>query len=219
MISNRQLIAMIDEGESLHVEFKQRFSSHEKIAKEIIAFANTRGGFIFLGVDDNKSIYGVESEKSDIDLIKQTAEKFCEPPVGFDCKFISIDGKDVLVIHVPESNLKPHRIQDYKTNLDLNESSVYIRINDKSVPASKEMIKLLQSRMAGNTLKQYEIGNNEKIVFNYLELNEKITVKELSKLANISERRASRTLIKLVRADLLLIHTKDNGESYFTSVG
>lgn len=219
MISKRQLIDMIEEGESLHVEFKQRFSSYEKIAKEMIAFANTRGGFIFIGVDDDKSLYGVESEKSDIGLIKQTAEKFCEPPVEFDSKFLSVDGKDILVIHIPESNSKPHRIQDYKENLDLNDSSVYIRVNDKSVLASKEMIKLLQSRMLGNTLKQYEIGNNEKIVFNFLDTNEKITVKELSKLANISERRASRTLIKLVRADLLLIHTKDNGDSFFTYAG
>jgi predicted transcriptional regulator len=66
-------------------------------------------------------------------------------------------------------------------------------------------------------LKNYSIGPNEKNVFEYLNKNEKISVKELSSLINISERRASRTLVKLVRANLLMIHTKDNGEEYFTA--
>ena len=64
---------------------------------------------------------------------------------------------------------------------------------------------------------KYTIGKNEKSVFDYLEENETISVKELSDLINISERRASRTLVKLVRANLLMIHTKDNGEEFFTS--
>ena len=53
------------------------------------------------------------------------------------------------------------------------------------------------------------IGSNERIVFEFLDKFERITVKDLGKYANISDRRASRTLIKLVRANLLLIHMKD----------
>lgn len=207
---------MIEEGENLRVEFKQRFSSHEKIAKEMIAFANTRGGYIFLGVDDDKSLFGIDGEKGDSELIKITAEKFCEPKVEYSFQFVSMEGKDILIIHVPESNTKPHRIQDYKANLDLNSSIVYVRVNDKSVIASKEMIKILQAQSTSNSLVNYEVGENEKKVFSFLDKHERITVKELSKLANISDRRASRTLIKLVRANLLLIHVKENGENYFT---
>ena len=156
MISRKRVLEMIEAGEGLCVEFKQRFSSHEKIAKEIIAFANTRGGFILFGVDDDKSLYGVESEKSDLELIKGTAEKYCEPPVEYNIQFIEVNGKDVLIVQVQESKIKPHRLQDYKSNLDLNGSAVYIRVNDKSVLASKEMIKLLQTQRAGNSLKNYE---------------------------------------------------------------
>ena len=74
-MDRRKIIELIELGEGLNVEFKQRFSSYEKIAKEMIAFANTRGGNIIIGVDDDGSIYGIESEKSDIDLIKETATK------------------------------------------------------------------------------------------------------------------------------------------------
>jgi predicted HTH transcriptional regulator len=219
MVSRKKIIEMIETGENLTTEFKQRFSTHEKIAKEMIAFANTRGGFLLIGVDDDKSIYGIESEKSDVELIKETAEKFCEPQIDYAIECISINNKDILCIQIFESKNKPHRIQDYKSSLDLNSAQVYIRINDKSVLASKEMIKILQSQTREQSLKHYEIGKEEKIVFEYLDKNEKITVKELGKIANISDRRASRTLIKLVRANLLFIHIKENGESFFTYAG
>ncbi|MFA7420181.1 MAG: ATP-binding protein [Melioribacteraceae bacterium] len=219
MISRKKVLEMIDSGEGLNVEYKQRFSSHEKIAKEIIAFANTRGGFLLIGVDDNRKIYGIAGEKGDNDLIREVAEKYCEPKVDINLECMNIEKKDILVVEIPESNNKPHRIQDYKTSLDLNTASVYVRVNDKSVLASKEMIKILQTNARGKSLEHYEVGSSEKAVFVFLDKNEKITVKELGKLANISDRRASRTLIKLVRANILLIHTKDNGESYFTYAG
>lgn len=210
---------LIEEGEGVHIEFKQRFSTFEKIAKELIAFANTSGGYLILGVDDDKSIYGIESEKADYELIKETAEKYCEPPIKFKTYLYEIENKEIMVIEVEESQNKPHRIQDYKKHLDINTAQVYLRINDKSVLASKEMIKILQTQNSDKSLINYTIGKNEKIVFDYLDKHEKITVKELSRIANISERRASRTLIKLVRANILFIHLKENGESYFTYAG
>lgn len=219
IVSRKRLLELIEKGEGLNVEFKQRFSSHEKIAKEMIAFANTRGGIILFGVDDDKSIYGIESEKGELNLVKEAAEKFCEPAIDFSVETIELEKKDLLVIEVPESKTKPHRIQDYKNELSLNTAQVYVRVNDKSVLASKEMIKLLQSQSTGRSLEKYVVGNQERIVFDLLDKNETVTVKELSKHANISDRRASRTLIKLVRANLLLIHQKDNGESYFTYAG
>jgi predicted transcriptional regulator len=81
------------------------------------------------------------------------------------------------------------------------------------------MVRILRSNSSSSELKKYIIGTNEKIVFDYLDKNETINVKLLSQIANISERRASRTLVKLVRANLLLIHTKDNGDEFFTYAG
>lgn len=219
MLTRKKIIEMIEQGENITTEFKQRFSAHEKIAKEMIAFANTRGGYLFFGVDDDKSIYGLESEKSDIELIKETAEKYCEPPVQYQLESIEIEKKDVIIVQIFESEFKPNRIQDYKTEIDLNSAQVYVRINDKSVLASKEMIKILQTRSRDSKLVNYSVGSLEKSVFDYLDKNETITVKQLGKIANVSDRRASRTLIKLVRADLLIIHQRENGESYFSYSG
>jgi predicted HTH transcriptional regulator len=217
-MNRRQLINLIENGENLNVEFKQRFSDYEKISKEIIAFANTNGGYIIFGIDDNGKTYGVESEKEIVELVKETISNYCEPKIDYDISYIELEHKEIVVLEIPESNYKPHRIQDYKNQLDLNNAQVYIRVNDKSVPASKEMIKLLQTASNEQKLSKYSIGKNEKLVFEFLKNNDFITSKELSKLANISSRRASRTLINLVRANILAIHTKDNGEDYYSNL-
>lgn len=211
------LLKLIEGGESLRVEFKQRFSDYHKIAKEMIAFANTRGGYIIVGVDDDGSIYGVLSEKGEAELLKETAANFCEPPIDYKFHYVELYSKEIVVCEIPESTNKPHRLQDYKSDIDINDAHVFIRVNDKSVPASKEMIKILQARAAKKPLQKYEIGKNEKIVFELLKQNEFITVKDLAESANLSNRRASRTIIKLVRAEMLNVHTKDNGENFYTS--
>ena len=217
-MNRKQLLKLIEEGENLKVEFKQRFSEHEKIAKEIIAFANTSGGVIIFGINDNGKIYGVQSEKEVTELLKETITNYCEPIPIYKVSYIEIDHSEIVVLEIAESKNKPHRIQDFKTDLELNLAQVYIRVNDKSVPASKEMIKLLQTKSADAKLKKYSIGKNEKMVFEYLKINDFINSKELSSLANISARRASRTLLNMVRANILAIHTKDNGEDYYSSI-
>jgi len=214
----KELLEIIEEGESITTEFKRKFSSPEKIAREMIAFANTKGGYIIFGVDDDKTIVGVESEKSEAELIKDAAETFCEPPLEYSLSYIEVEGKEIVIAEIPESNNKPHRLQDYLKHFDINKAVVLIRVNDKSIQASKEMVRIMKAEADNLALKKYTIGNNEKKVFEYLAINETISVKELSNLVNISERRASRTLVKLVRAKLLAIHTKDNGEEYFTAV-
>lgn len=215
----KKALSIIREGESLTVEFKRHFSEFDKIAKEMIGFANTKGGFIFFGIDDDGSVYGVESEKGEAELIKDCAENHCEPPVEYALHYVEIFGKEIVAAEIFEAETKPVRIQDYEKKLDLNTAQVYVRVKDKSVPASKETIKILQANAEQKALKNYQIGKAEKIAFEYLDKHEKINVKELSAAANISNRRASRTLIKLVRANLLIIHTKENGEEFFTYVG
>ncbi len=216
-MNRRLLLELIEEGENLQCEFKRHFTTPEKIAREMIAFANTKGGYILFGVDDDSEVVGVDSEKAESEMIKDAAENYCEPHLMYSIDFIEVYGKEVVAVSIPESDNKPHRLQDYKNELDINTATVLVRINDKSVQASKEMVRILRANSADLSLKKYTIGQTEKMVFEYLGKYERISVKELSNLVNISERRASRTLVKMVRANLLLIHTKDNGEEFFTA--
>jgi predicted HTH transcriptional regulator len=123
-----------------------------------------------------------------------------------------------VIAEIPGSDKKPHRLQDYLKIFEISKAVVMIRVNDKSIRASKEMVRIMKADADDLSLTKYSIGPNEKRVFDYLNNNETISVKQLSELVNVSERRASRTLVKLVRAKLLAIHTKDNGEEFFTAI-
>jgi predicted HTH transcriptional regulator len=83
------------------------------------------------------------------------------------------------------------------------------------VMASKEVVRVLRDQRPDAPPMQIEIGENEKRLFNYLDAHERITAKEFSNLVNISEQRASRILVSLVRAGVVRIHTLEKRD-YFT---
>ena len=206
-----ELYKLIEEGEGSSIEFKRKFSSPLKVAKEMVAFANSKGGYILFGVDDDRKIVGVESEKGELELINTAAKFYCEPEIEFTTEIVCIRNVDVVVISIKESSKKPHRIV---TDENSNEKKVYIRYNDKSILASKETVNILKNSNNSKPLK-ITFGKIEKTLFEFLEENDRITVKGFKKLANISERRASRTLVNLVKAEVIRHHYYDNIE-FFT---
>src|ERR1035437_2299681 len=126
-MKKKEVLELIEVGENLRCEFKRKFSTHEKIAREMIAFANTKGGVLLIGIDDDKVIVGVESEKSEAELIKDVASNFCVPPLEYEIEYMDVNGKEVVIVEIPESKLKPHRLQDYKNEFDINNAIVCIR--------------------------------------------------------------------------------------------
>jgi len=176
------------------------------------AFANSKGGYILFGVDDDRKIIGVESEKGELELIKTAAQFYCEPEIEYSSEIICIKNVDVVVVSIKESNKKPHRII---IDDNTEQKKVYVRYNDKSISASKETINILKNSNNNSKPLKITVGKIEKALFEFLEENDRITVKGFKKLVNISERRASRTLVNLVRADVIRHHYYDNME-FFT---
>jgi predicted HTH transcriptional regulator len=205
---------LIDEGEGFELEFKRKFSTPIKIAKTFVAFANTKGGIVLFGVDDDHSIVGVTSEKEEMEMIQTAASFYCDPPIEPIIDTVPYKGKDVVVVTVEESDQKPHYL-----NVDDEEKNggthAYIRVNDKTVEASKEVVHILQSENPNAAPLRIAIGDSERRMFDFLDENERITVNQFAKLVNISHRRASRSLIQLVRAGVLRIHTQEK-EDFFT---
>lgn len=174
------------------------------------SFANTRGGIILFGVDDDGTIVGVESEKTELDLIDESAEFYCAPPISVSISIVPYNHRDVIVATVNESDEKPHYVKE-----ENGETNVYIRVNDNSVLASKEVIKVLKDEQPDKSPLTISIGENEKRLFSFLENHPRITVPEYSELINVSIRRASRILTTLVRAGVIRIHTLEKTD-YFT---
>ena len=205
---------LIEEGEGFGIEFKRLISSPEKIARTIISFANTRGGTILFGVDDDGSVVGVESEKSEVELIETAGREFCDPPIQPDIEIVPFDGRDVIVCRIYESRVKPHYFLGEQDRVNGESTRVYIRVNDKTMMASREVVKILRDENPDAPPLKLMIGEHERRLFKYFEQTERITVSEFEQLVNISARRASRILVRLVRAGILRIHTHEKEEFY-----
>lgn len=215
-MKSKELKELILNGESSTLEFKRKISSESKIAKEISAFANTIGGVLLIGVDDDGTIYGVESEKSESDQIEKICNFYIEPPVQYYFEMISVNGKYVAYIKIPRSNLRPHKVVT-DNEAENNYGQAYIRVGEKSLAASREMTRVLAAQNINSPPLTLSIGDKERRLFTYLERSERATVKDFANLVNISRRRAEQLLVRLVRAGVVQIHV-DSGADYFTLV-
>ena len=205
---------LIEEGEGFELEFKRKVSTPVKVAKTMTSFANTKGGIVLVGVDDDKTIVGVGSEKEELEMIQTASQYFCDPPLEPIIDIVPYKKKDVIVVTIEESDQKPHYL-NVDDEAERKGTRVYIRVNDKTVEASKEVVHILQAERPDAPPLRIAIGENERHMFDFLDEHERITVKQYAKLINISPRRASRSLIQLVRAGVLRIHTHEK-EDYYT---
>lgn len=201
----RQLIAL---GEGFRIEFKRKVPSADKLAKALVAFANSRGGHILIGVDDNRSVIGIRSPEEAEFEIERAARLYCDPPVAYTIELVPYAGREVLVIYVPESTQKPH------FRLEPNGRTAFIRVQDKSLEASRDVVRALRDEQADRPIR-FQYGPREEQLFRYLNRYERITVREFSRMVHISPRRASRILVTLVRAGVLRLHKTEKAE-YFT---
>jgi hypothetical protein len=111
----KQVVMM---GESESVEFKREIpSKREEIAIGATAFANRRGGKIFIGVTDDCTILGCRLDKPK-DMITQILRSYCDPPLDVFIDEVQmrdeVQSRDVsvIVVTVPEGRDKPYAVKD-----------------------------------------------------------------------------------------------------------
>jgi predicted HTH transcriptional regulator len=203
---------LIFEGEGVSLDFKKTITSCEKIARTMVSFANNRGGKLLIGVADDGSIKGVKSEDEERYMITKAAHFFARPALDPSFEEIYVDEKLVLVVEIPESNLKPH----YALAED-GKWWVYVRVKDKSVLASKIVVDVLK-RSASNEGVLIEYSSMEKTLLAYLDQSIRITIKECCDLLKISRKRAQLLLVDLILSGIIRINTTEKEEFYTAAV-
>jgi len=204
---------LICEGENEQIEFKRKVTSPERIARSLSAFANSGGGFVLFGIDDDGSIIGIDSEKSVTEEILLAGNQFCDPPIDPIVTSVECYGREVIVVEVLESKQKPVYVWDQE-KVEQDDPSVYIRIGDKSVIASDEARHLLEAGNSEAPPLRISVGEYERQLFEYLENHGKIDISGYMELAAIPRRKALRTLIHLTRAGVLKYHFNEKGSHY-----
>lgn len=107
------LLNQIRQGESKTLELKSALPQHNQIAKTVIAFANTSGGKLVIGVDDDQQIVGLDAEDilSLQDKVASIVFDRCYPAILPEIYSANLQGKLVLVVEVFRGNLLPYYLK------------------------------------------------------------------------------------------------------------
>ncbi len=130
-------------GESKNVEYKVTLpDKSEKCMKTIVAFANTQGGKLIVGIDDKThEIVGVENEIlfQVMDGIANAVSDSCMPQIIPDIEPQTVDGKTVIVVSVEAGKNRPYYLKSKG-----KENGTYIRVAGTSRQAFPEKIRELE---------------------------------------------------------------------------
>ncbi len=131
-INEKRVKLLLNEGECLTVEFKEKYTS--KIDEDIVAFANTKGGVILLGARDDRTIAG-EQLTNDMKGRINSLARNCKPDIPVNAMQVC----DVVIIEVPEGNEKPCYCG----------SGYFRRLNGNSQKMNHEEIRIMFSENEG----------------------------------------------------------------------
>lgn len=136
-----KLLEQIQKGESKTLEFKEALPKNESIAKTVIAFSNTSGGKLIVGVNDERVVVGVDDA-----LIFEMQDKIasiiadnCSPGIMPEIYSVNVESKLVLVIEVVRGNLKPYFLKSQG-----KADGTYIRLGTTNRAADLETIAELE---------------------------------------------------------------------------
>lgn len=104
-MDKKQILELIKSGESETVEFKTTFD--KEIIETATAFANTKGGIVFIGISDNGKIQGVQLARKTIVNYANRISQSTEPTIIPEVESTEINGENVVTIRVNEFPIKP----------------------------------------------------------------------------------------------------------------
>jgi len=195
------------QGEHQTQDFKYCISDSKKIAKSLVAFANTDGGRLLIGVKDNGKIAGVRSEE-EYYMVESAAKIFSKPAIEFTTKQHFVDGKTILEVTIEPSNEKPHFARD-----DDGKWLAYFRKDDENRLANKIMIEVWKRRKSQEGI-LISYSEDEKTLLDYLQNNEKISVNKFARIAHLSYKKAEQIIISFRSLNILKDHLDSNRIDY-----
>ena len=162
--------------ESNIMELKRQYTT--EIKKEIVAFLNSDGGTLIIGVGDDGTVVGVENAKDIIERVSLMIHEAIKPDASLICSAqeYTEDGKTIVKVIIGQGVKKPYYIYEK----GLKPSGVYLRINNTSQQASEQAIKQM---IIASEEKSYEslVSTEQNLTFSYLKMifdREKVELKE-----------------------------------------
>ncbi|HUS87238.1 MAG TPA: ATP-binding protein [Bacteroidales bacterium] len=204
------LRSLIRQGEHQQLDFKYCISDSKKIAKTLAAFANTDGGILLLGVRDNGSIAGVESEE-EYYMIDSAAKLFCKPEIEYEMQTHRLDGKTVLEVNIRKGDDKPYLARD-----ENGRWLAYLRKEDQNLLVNRVILEVWRIEKENKSI-YIKFRKAESALFNHLREKRSITLSQFKRSGNIGTRGAERILSNLISVGILEYDLTDKGCRYLPS--
>jgi len=204
---NKYLSDIIEKGEGLHLDFKFEISDARKIARTLVAFSNTEGGKLLIGVKDNGRIAGIRSEE-EYYMLESASSLYCKPQVNYNSKKWNIEGRTILEVDIPPVNKRPCLAMNHDGRW-----LAFIRVNDQNIQVNSIQLRVWKNKMKNKGV-FLEYTEKEKILMNYLENNKEITLPGFCRLANISYRKASDIMVKMISLKVIDIVFSEKSTVY-----
>ena len=131
-MTQSELLALLANGENSGVEFKGDQERPERLAKEIVALANFRGGKLILGVEDDGTITGIRRNDLEQWLMDAVFGRKVHPMILPFYEEVRVDERRVAVVTVTQGVAKPYVVRHN------NREEIYIRVGSTSQHATRE---------------------------------------------------------------------------------
>lgn len=202
MKKKENIYDFIAQGEHQQQDFKFEISDARKISRTLVAFSNTHGGRLLIGVKDNGRIAGIRSEE-EFYMLETAALLYCKPEIKFSIERVGIEGKTVLIATIEEGKEKPY--------FSLNEKDrwlAYIRIADENILANPVQLQVWKNAGTAKGI-FFKYTEREELLLKFLEEKGSISLNYTSRLLKMNRWSATKLLAKLVSMEILEIELSD----------
>jgi predicted HTH transcriptional regulator len=203
-----KLLKMIAEGEHQRQDFKYCINDSRKIARSMVAFSNTDGGRLLLGVRDNGSVAGVKSDE-EYYMAEAAAKLYSKPQVNFQTHQWHIEGKSVLEIVIPKGSETPYQAQN-----DEGRWLVYIRRDDQNIVAPAILLKVWEQKknLQGVFIR---FSEEEKRLLSLLESEHHLSLNQFTRKAKLPRWKVEKLLVKLIVIGIIGMEINEDGARFF----
>ena len=191
----------------MNLDFKYCISDPRKIARSLSAFSNSEGGKLLIGVRDNGSLAGVRSDE-EYYMIDSAARLYCKPEVKVRTRNHTINGKSILEVDVLKSEKIPVRAKD-----EDGRWKAYLRQQDQNILADRVILQVWR-RSGSNRGILLKFDKKENILLDYLRKEERITIADFRRLAELNAARAEKILSDFILCGIIKYEGTEKGIFY-----
>ena len=135
---------LLSQSEGKTLEFKRDLSSPKGLMKTLVAFSNTAGGRVIVGIDDYKRVVGVERPLDEEERLCSLIADSIKPRLVPNVELVTVEGKTLLIVEVFLSNSRPHYLA-----VEGPDQGVYVRLGSSNRQADRELVGELRRSAEG----------------------------------------------------------------------